>query len=279
MSSVTRLRSRAFTKVWGAPDTEPWFTNPNPSDKIGEVWFDSPPATPLLIKFLFTSESLSIQVHPPDEYASKHHNSRGKTEMWHILRAEPGAKIAVGPHRELTRDEFQSVAGKPGILDVLNWIEVRAGDTWFIPAGTIHALGGGLALCEIQQFSDITYRIYDHGRDRELHIDHSVNVSRLDPCEGRREPVSLAPGHELLAECDYFRTEKRIVSGPVECEPDRICVFLEGQGLIGNEHFRPGDAFATGPEPACVESERAILISVVAPRGEAGETLEYEALG
>lgn len=263
MSRVSRLASRAFPKIWGTPETGPWFANPQ-HEKIGEVWFEPPLATPLLIKFLFTSESLSIQVHPDDDYAAAHHHSRGKTEMWHILRAEPGAKIAVGPRRELTREELERAAGTEEILDLLNWVEVAPGDIWFIPAGTIHALGAGLAICEIQQLSDVTYRLYDYGRERELHIRHGLNVSRLTACEGRREPVALAPGRELLAECEYFRAEKLTVSGMVTCEPDRVYVVLKGEGRIGGEPFRPGEAFATGDEPACIESDRAMVISVAA---------------
>lgn len=262
---VTRLASKAFAKVWGSPRTEPWYANPG-GEQIGEVWFDSPAGSPLLIKFLFTSESLSIQVHPDDEYAAKRHNSRGKTEMWHILHAEPGAKIAVGPARGITKETFEAAVGKKEILDLLNWVDVAAGDTWFIPAGTIHALGGGLALCEIQQLSDVTYRIYDFERGRELHIDDSVNVSRLTPCEGKREPVKLGAGRELLAECDYFRTEKIAVSGKAACEAGRIYVALEGAGRIGDESFTPGEAFAVEGGGEAIESERAVFISALIPR-------------
>jgi mannose-6-phosphate isomerase len=261
VSALLRLPRRAFTKVWGAPQTEPWFRNPN-HEKIGEVWFESPPATPLLIKFLFTSESLSIQVHPDDAYARAHHNSFGKTEMWHILRAGSGAKIAVGPRREIASEDLARAAGKKEILDLLQWVEVKPGDTWFIPAGTIHALGGDLALCEIQQLSDVTYRLYDYGRDRELHIEDSLNVSRLTPCEGKRDPVPIEPGRELLAECQYFRTERLTVSGAALCEPGHICVVLEGEGRIGREMFGPGDAFAIGDEATQIESTRAIVVSI-----------------
>jgi mannose-6-phosphate isomerase len=261
VNRVLRLPRKALPKVWGAPHTEPWFPNPN-HEKIGEVWFESPPATPLLIKFLFTSESLSIQVHPDDAYARAHHNSFGKTEMWHILHAEPGAKIAVGPRREITSEELARAAGKKEILELLQWIEVKPGDTWFIPAGTIHALGGGLALCEIQQLSDITYRLYDYGRDRELHIADSLNVSRLTPWEGKRDPVPIEPGRELLAECQYFRTERLTVSGAALCEPRHIFVVLEGEGRIGQEMFGPGDAFAIGDQAMQIESRRAIVVSI-----------------
>jgi len=260
-AAVTRLATKALEKLWGTAETDPWFRNPE-RKKIGEVWFESPPDTPLLIKFLFTSESLSIQVHPEDEYARKHHESRGKTEMWHILRAENGAKIAAGPRAEITRAALENAAGKPEIVDLLNWIPVKAGDTYFIPAGTIHALGGGLALCEIQQLSDVTYRLYDYGRRPDLHIEHSLNVAHLKPCEGKREPVELEEGRHLLAECDYFRTEKLTISGNATCRPGRIYVILEGQGLIGDEPFQPGEAFAVQHGDCRIDSSDASVLAV-----------------
>jgi len=261
VNSVARLSRRALTKVWGTHRTEPWFNNVN-HERIGEVWFESPPDTPLLIKFLFTSESLSIQVHPDDEYARLHHGCPGKTEMWHILRADEGAKIAIGPRRRITREELAAVAGKPEILDLLNWVEVRPGDTFFIPAGTIHALGGGLAVCEIQQLSDITYRLYDYGRDRELHIAQSLDVSRLAPGNERREPIPVESGRELLAECQYFRTEKLTVSGAAFCKPHHIGIVLEGEVRADGELFGPGDAFAVGEQGSRIESKRALIVSV-----------------
>jgi mannose-6-phosphate isomerase len=270
VSSVARLPRRAFTKVWGTPRTEPWFNNVN-QEQIGEVWFESPPDTPLLIKFLFTSESLSIQVHPDDEYARERHNCLGKTEMWHILRADEGAKIAIGLRRPITREELAAVAGKPEILDLLNWVEVHPGNTFFIPAGTIHALGGGLALCEIQQLSDVTYRLYDYGRDRELHISQSLDVSRLTPGNERRHPVLIESGRELLTECPYFRTEKLVMSGAAHCERHHINIVLEGNVRSGEERFGPGDAFATGDEGCEIESEHAVIVSVT-PQCEAVET-------
>jgi mannose-6-phosphate isomerase len=233
------------------------------------VWFESPPDTPLLIKFLFTSESLSIQVHPDDEYARQRHGCLGKTEMWHILRADAGAKIAIGLRRAVTREELAAVAGKPEILQLLNWVEVRPGDTFFIAAGTIHALGGGLALCEIQQLSDVTYRLYDYGRDRELHIPQSLEVSRLAPGNERREPILIEPGRELLTECSYFRTEKLVISAATLCEPHHIVIVLEGEVGSGDELFGPGDAFATGNQGCEIESEHAVIVSVTAQCGAA----------
>ncbi len=156
---------------------------------------------PLLVKFLFTSDNLSVQVHPNDEYAAKHHEgSRGKTEMWHILRAEPGAKIAFGVRVPVTKEELRTAAESGAIVDLLNWIPVRPGETYFIPAGTVHAIGGGLVICEVQQLSDVTYRLYDYkrvdkdGKERELHLDHSGGGSASRTGAAAAQAVQLGFG-------------------------------------------------------------------------------------
>ena len=183
-----RLTPSFREKIWGSTRLEPWF--PNSERKIGEVWFEGVDHLPLLIKFLFTSEKLSVQVHPDDDYARVHHDSRGKTEMWHILAAEPGARIAAGFREPITTDQLTAAALSGEIEDLLAWFEAMPGDTFFIPAGTVHAIGAGLVLCEIQQHSDVTYRLYDYGRPRELHLDQ--RSSRLRPHVTRR--ASAAAG-------------------------------------------------------------------------------------
>ena len=164
---------------------------------------------PLLIKFLFTTEWLSVQVHPNDEYASRHHQSKGKTEMWHILRAEPGAQIALGLRETMTPQELREASESGEIERKLNRIDVHPGETYFVPAGTIHAIGAGIALCEIQQQSDVTYRLYDYGRPRELHLDHGVKVSY------RREYVQVPQSADpnCVAESAYFRTDRLEFNG------------------------------------------------------------------
>lgn len=200
--SVHALTPRFLEKVWGSHHLSPWF--PDSQLQIGEVWLEDPGGEPLplLMKFLFTTDRLSVQVHPEDEYARKHHQSNGKTEMWHILRAEPGATIALGLTHPETAEQLREDSKSGAIEKKLNLIEVHPGDTYFVPAGTIHAIGGGVALCEIQQQSDVTYRLYDYGRPRELHLDRGVEVSDLTPYR------SMAPSVGCLAECRYFRTEQ-----------------------------------------------------------------------
>jgi len=213
---ISKLSIKVLDKVWGSPHTEPWHKNETGA-KVGEIWFGASDQIPLLVKLLFTSDNLSVQVHPRDEYAKKHHNSFGKTEMWYILRADPGAKIAIGLKETISPERLREASLSGEIMDLLEWVPAHTGDTFFTPAGTIHALGGGLVVCEVQQLSDVTYRLYDYGRPRELHLDDSVAVADCCPCDASRAPVDLGGGMELLAECEYFRTERWTVDGSLAC--------------------------------------------------------------
>jgi mannose-6-phosphate isomerase len=244
--SICKLEPDVLDKVWGSPATGPWLANPE-ARKIGEIWFSAPEAMPVLVKFLFTSDRLSVQVHPDDAYAHACGHERGKTEMWHILRAEPGATIALGLREAATSEQVRAAALNGDIVDMLQWIPAEAGNTFFVPAGTIHAIGGGLAICEIQQLSDVTYRLFDYQREpkRPLHLKESLEVARLGPSDGRRGAVSLAAGHELLAECEHFRTELLNIAGSFHC-PTRgpaIYVAVRGEGTIAGELFRAGEAW------------------------------------
>jgi mannose-6-phosphate isomerase len=260
LSAPTRLASTAYDKVWGSPETEPWYLNPERRN-IGEIWFSASDSVPLLVKFLFTSDNLSVQVHPGDDHAREHHNSRGKTEMWHILRAEPEAKVALGLREKVTPERLREAAVTGEIMELLNWVPACRGDTFFVPAGTIHAIGGGLALCEIQQRSDITYRLYDYGRPRELHLDQALAVSDFAPVTSVLSALPVESG--------YFRTERLGVDGswlsgsPVQ---NTIYIALEGDGSIAGEPFQAGTAWeaAAGSEPFEIASEAATFL-VTAP--------------
>jgi mannose-6-phosphate isomerase len=253
-------------KEWGSPHTAPWHRNPD-GRNIGEIWFAASDSVPLLVKLLFTRDNLSVQVHPADAYARQHHDSRGKTEMWHILRAEPNAQVALGLRTKLTAEQLREAALNGKIMEHLNWIPARAGDTFFVPAGTIHAIGGGLTLCEVQQLSDITYRLYDYGRPRELHLDHAVAVSHLEPQLSDRR-------RDLPVDCPYFHTERLEINGTWISEPpDRntLYIALEGQGSIGGEPFQAGEAWEipAGTPPFEITSAHAIFLITAEPSAKA----------
>jgi mannose-6-phosphate isomerase len=269
--SPVRLTAELKEKIWGSLKLEPWYA----SDRrlIGEVWFTRAEPLPLLVKLIFTEENLSVQVHPDDAFAKEHEHSRGKTEMWHILRAAPGAKVAMGFREEISRERLREAAVTGEIMDLLNWVEARPGDTFFIPAGTVHAIGAGLALCEVQQQSDVTYRLYDYGRGRELHLDKGVMVSRTSGHPGYAPRLALPDGSELLAECEYFRTELQKFAAPIEHRPNgrapEILVFLRGGGAIAGEPFRPGEAWLIAPEwPVTVEPDGEVaMLRTFVPSG------------
>jgi mannose-6-phosphate isomerase len=251
-----RLGTKFEEKVWGATELEPWF--PNTSRKIGEVWFTGE-RLPLLIKFLFTTAKLSVQVHPDDEYGWKHEGSRGKTEMWHILRAAPGAEVALGFRERVTKQQVREAIAAGTLESLLRWFPVRAGDTVFTPARVVHAIGPGIALCEVQQQSDITYRLYDYGRPRELHIEKALEVADLGAHAGPQPAAALPADREELATCRYFTTELLRWERPFVYESDGACehflIFLEGCGKIAGQGFRLGEAWLAKPGPEAFRIE------------------------
>ena len=154
---------------------------------------------PVLIKLIDAKEALSIQVHPSDAYALQVEHEYGKTEMWVVIDCDPGATLYFGVNRPVSREEFQRRVQEGTVTQVLDQVEVRPGDVFFIQAGTIHAIGAGILICEIQQNSNCTYRVYDYGRlgadgkPRELHIQKALDVCRLTPEEGVRSTGPVYP--------------------------------------------------------------------------------------
>ena len=258
-----RIEPEFRPKIWGATELEPWFER-QADELIGEVWF---PADDLLIKFLFTSADLSVQVHPDDDYASKHENSRGKTEMWHVLRASPGARIALGFKQAISPAQLIPAAESGQIMDLLNWIEVKPQETYLVPAGTVHAIGAGVALVEIQQNSDVTYRLFDYGRKRELHLERAKEVSSFGGHPGKSIPRNIGDGVQLLVECPYFRTYTAVVERPGKLAPQldtRFLVVLEGNGRLNGLAVSPGDVFEAGSHQWFVEPERFMRFLLIA---------------
>lgn len=180
---------------------------------------------PVLIKFIDAKEPLSVQVHPSDEYALRVEGEYGKTEMWYVVDADPGASLYFGVNREITKEEFQKRIEDNTLTDVLYKADVEPGDVFFIEAGTIHAIGAGIVICEIQQNSNTTYRVYDYGRRgadgklRELHIEKAIAVSALTPsdtADKQSAPEEIPGGtHTALASCGYFTVDKYEVESEI----------------------------------------------------------------
>lgn len=233
--AVIQLKPEFVERVWGSHALEPFYADSS-GRKIGEVWLTHRPALPVLVKFLFTTEKLSVQVHPG--------GAKGKTEMWHILRAGPDSAVAVGFQDPVTREEVRAAAISGEIEGMLRWMPVRAGDTVFVPAGTVHAIGADVAICEIQQNNDVTYRLYDYGRGRELHLEEGLAVADLTS----RPEVSRAALR--LVACEFF-TVDRLPAAELPTTVDRgIVVAIAGEGTIAGQPFRAGQAFWVEGESA-----------------------------
>jgi mannose-6-phosphate isomerase len=154
---------------------------------------------PLLMKFLFPREQLSVQVHPDDEIAKRHGEPCGKTECWYVVSAEPESRVALGLKQGIGRNEFARSIQENRSEQLLNWIDVHAGDMLYVEAGTVHTLGGGPVILEIQQNSDFTYRLYDYGRGRELHIERGLEAMKEVTEAGKLAPVPIEGGSRLIA--------------------------------------------------------------------------------
>jgi mannose-6-phosphate isomerase len=208
--AATRLIERRVEKVWGRRDLHGFGAVAEEAEPVGEIWFEHPSGRdlPLLVKYLFTSEKLSIQVHPDDEAARKAGHRRGKEEAWLVLEAEPEATIGIGLKAATSREQLRAAAQDGSIKELLDWRPAVAGDYYYSPAGTVHAIGPGLALIEIQQNVDLTYRLYDYGRPRELHLKEGIEAANPLPYEPPMQPHRLKDGREILAEGRAFVLER-----------------------------------------------------------------------
>ena len=175
---IRTLSRRMVDKIWGVEHL-PCNFGSAAGRRIGEIWFDVPAElSELLVKFIFTSERLSVQAHPNDAQArAMGYGETGKSECWVIVDADPEASIAVGFRDDLDDDELRSAALDGSIVDRLEWHRVSRGDAFFIPAGTVHAIGAGISLIEVQQNNDVTFRLYDYGRPRTLHLDDGLKIA------------------------------------------------------------------------------------------------------
>lgn len=189
------LERQFVEKPWGRDDLPPEF-GAHGGHRIGEIWYNGTGQTPLplLVKWMFTSEKLSIQVHPSDADAHRRGLLSGKEECWYIVDAEPGAVLGIGTKQPLTAEELRTASLTGEIEQLVDWKPVKAGDFYYIPAGTVHAIGAGITLVEVQQPADITYRLYDYGRPRELHLDDGVGVAHPVPY------IDVRSGH-VAANC------------------------------------------------------------------------------
>jgi mannose-6-phosphate isomerase len=286
-----RIEPVFTARVWGFRDLRPWYDRVAEGDPIGEVWltgddcmvatgphagkklgvlFSEERATllgngapaadergadsPLLIKTIFAKEKLSVQVHPDDKMARKYGEPRGKTECWYALAAEPGAEVAVGVKPGTTLAEIQEGISAGTLEARLNMVPVAAGDLIYVDAGTVHSIWPGSILLETQQNADVTYRMYDYGRPRELHIEKSLEATKLTTRAGKVAPLELAD-RTLLIDVEYFRIERIPVKGNLTSESLRgasgrrgleYLFAASGAGRLTGGGFEPVDLPASG---------------------------------
>lgn len=208
----------------------------NPYDVLGERAraFDF---FPVLIKFIDAKDNLSVQVHPDDEYARKYNGEYGKTEMWYVLECDEGAQLYYGFKEKISKEEFRKRIENNTLTEVLNSVKVKKGDVYFIEAGTVHAIGKGIVICEIQQNSNTTFRVYDYnrkdanGNTRQLHIEQAIEVAKTEPAKPYK-----SDRENVLASCKYFTVEKADVAGTKSFEISDNCfksvIAVEGSGIL-----------------------------------------------
>lgn len=246
MLITMELHRHFVEKPWGRTDLPAAFAAAD-GQRIGEVWYETPDASPLplLVKWLFTSEKLSIQVHPSDAEARASGQPSGKEECWYIVDAEPGAVLGIGTIRSLDGAELRAASLSGEIERLMNWRPVEAGDYFYIPAGTVHAIGAGITLVEVQQYADITYRLYDYGRPRELHLDDGVAVSKAAPYADVR--TGRVAGNAQLVDGPHFRLWMVADAAGLAAVPRdvvRWVVPLSGEGVGSCRLIDAGDELA-----------------------------------
>jgi mannose-6-phosphate isomerase len=252
---------RAMHKPWGVSDLQPWSSIDGTDDAVGELWFEradkDAPLPDLLLKLLFTSEPLSIQVHPDDTYARAMGMPNGKSEAWYIISAKPDAQIGIGLKHRVTPQELRASISNGSIVELVQWRPVAKGDVIFIPAGTIHALGAGIVLAEIQQRSDTTFRLFDYGRQRELHIDNGVAVANVWPLRSQCDPARLTRERTVLVASRHFVLERVELpegsSWALLAEPETWILALDGHAAIGPAAVSIGQAIFVGGGRTSIE--------------------------
>ena len=248
--SIVKAGQALIQKPWGVADLEPWSGSGRvTTGPIGEIWYvaPDPSTTPssLQLKILLTSLPLSIQVHPDDEFAKSIGLPRGKTEAWYVLSAAPGAKVALGLKQPATQAQLRNAVEDGSIAELTAWKNVIAGDVIFVPAGTIHAIGAGLVIAEIQQRSDATFRLFDHGSRRELHVENGLTVALASPAIPTSMPRRLTAERRLLVSCQQFVFELLALpsetSWSLDVEQETWCLVLYGDGQISSIAVGKGD--------------------------------------
>ena len=285
------LKPKFAARIWGKLDLKPWYQDTGIAEKVGEAWLTGPECVvatgplagrtldqvakqfpgqfgdgefPLLVKMLFPSDKLSVQVHPNDEEARKIGLPRGKTECWYVLEAEPNATVACGLKHGVTLEDVRSAILDGSLEDKLEMVPVAVGDMVFVDAGTVHAIGPGVTLLEVQQTCDVTYRLFDYGRPRDLHLDEGLAVVKVKTAAGKIEPQDETT-YKRLIETKYFIVDRiDICAGDtIEMPMDGVgCVVgLKGEAAVNDVEFTAGQAVVMAVGSAAVSSRHGATVA------------------
>jgi mannose-6-phosphate isomerase len=273
--AIEHARARALPKPWGVADLHPWSAAGHDGIAIGEIWYERPGNgdldSSLLLKLLFTSQPLSIQVHPDDAFAHSMDLPNGKTEAWYVLSAAPEAKVALGLSRRLTPQELRAAIDDGSIADLIVWHAVSANDIIFVPAGTIHTIGAGLVIAELQQRSDTTFRLSDSGRGRELHIENAIAVADAGPADLQARPKRYTDERTILVSSPHFVFE-RISLPPasswyLEAERETWLLVVGGSAIAGSFAVGPGEALFAQSDSVEIEVSAVGMVGLVGYTG------------
>ena len=273
--TIEHARAHTLPKPWGVEDLRPWSNAGHEGNAIGEIWFERPDKVAknpsLLLKLLFTNQPLSIQVHPDDAFAQSMGQPSGKTEAWYVLRAAPEAKVALGLTQRLTPEQLRKAIDTGSISDLVLWRAVFPGDTILVPAGTIHAIGAGLVIAEIQQRSDITYRLFDQGRQRELHIERAIAVADSRAAEFQILPSRLTDQRSLLVTSAHFVLERLDLApnfaGHMEVDRETWLLVLSGSARAGPFDVATGDTIFAQSDRVEIHAGNEGMVGLVAYTG------------
>lgn len=266
---------RLIAKPWGARDLSPWDQGADDGSRVGEIWYernDSDATSSLLLKLLFTTEQLSIQVHPDDEHAKAMGLGSGKTEAWYVLHAAAGAQVALGTKRSLSARQLRQAALDGSLAKLILWRSVWTGDTILVPAGTIHSLSAGLVIAEIQQRSDTTFRLLDPCRKRELHIDEGVAVARAELAPEQQRSRHVDDGRMLLLSDPHFVLERlELTAGSsksLQADRETWLLVVGGSGSAGPFEVGPGSALFACSDQIVLTASASGMACIVAHVGD-----------
>ena len=259
-----KLHAHAVEKPWGRTDLATIFGGSS-DRRIGEIWFEHPASQdlPLLVKYIFTSETLSVQVHPNDDEARDRGLARGKNECWYILDADEDATIGLGLKSEISSTELRTAAVDGSIEQLIDWRPVAPGDFFYVPAGTVHAIGAGIMLLEVQQNADVTYRLFDYGRSRELHLDDAIAVSRPEKYPPENFRRAGGPADAVLVDGPHFsliRASSVDLIPPSLSARSRWVMPLQGRAASNDDTASAGECLLLVPDAPLSFSDSAIVL-------------------